>query len=763
MRQISRTLGRNPNFLLSAVAVLALGLAATALVFTIVHALLLNPLGYRSPDTLVQVRERDPQGSLLPLSADSFRVAQTRNDLITLPAAVDMGMFMLTGVEQPEEFAGAAITPNALETLGVQPFIGHNLTANEPGEVLLSYSAWSRRFGSDPNIVGKVIDLDWSRTQAVERYRVAGVLPQRFWLFYRGLEVFIPLTDQIMNSAGQRRRYYVFARRAGTPGTAWSLPLGRPGWTLVGSSLLRDLTENSRSALVTMSIAATLLMLLACANVANLFLVRGLHRRGEFAVRLALGATRWDLVRIVVAEAMFVSLGAGTIALPLAYCGLVMLRHWLPGEVGWIQFTPGFDRLVIDAWTLTFAACAAFLCCLLAAALPARQSSAAATQLRGSGVRQSYRHVLVGVEVSLATVLLCSAGLLLKSLVRLDRADLGFSREHLLVVRVPGVNTRGGPSYYVELRRRVEALPGVEAVTFTSFQPLTNSRPERRFLILGGPEDAASYCVIATNFFSTYHVGLLQGRTFTGADRMGALPVVIINQALARKHFSDRSPLGARIQLTGDDKPSEIIGVVADIRQSLRRPSPPTIYRHAAQDPATGLQMGVRTHIEPLALAPAIRREIGLAGGAAAELSTLDQFVSSESWRTQVSGGLMMVFSLLALAMAGFGVFSVISYTVSQRSREIGVRTALGARPGDIILMLVVGGMRPVCAGLLVGAISAFALSRFLKGLLFEVQPDDPTSYGAAAVVLLAVAVCALALPARLAASADPAKCLRQL
>ena len=486
MRQILRTLGRSPSFLLVAVAVLALGLAATTLVFTVVHTLLLTPLGYRSPDTLVQVRERDPQGTLSPLSAASFRVAQTRNDLIASPAAVDMGMFMLTGVEQPEEFAGAAITPNALETLGVQPLIGHNLTANEPNEVLLSYAAWSRRFGSDPNIVGKVIDLDWSRTPALERYRVAGVLPQRFWLFYRGLEVFIPLTGQIMNGAGQRRRYYVFARRAGTPIMDWSLPLGRPGWTLVGSSLLRDLTGNSRPALALISIAATLLMLLACANVANLFLVRGLHRRSEFAVRLALGASRWNLVRIVVAEAVFVSLGAALVALPLAHCGLVTLRQWLPGEVGWMQFTPGFDRLAIDGWTLTFAACAAFLCCLLAAALPVRQSSTAASQLRGTAVRQSYRHILIGVEVSLATVLLCSAGLLLKSLVRLDRADLGFSREHLLVVRVPGVSTRGGPAYYDELRRRVEALPGVEAVTFTTFQPRRTLAPSGVFRYWAG-------------------------------------------------------------------------------------------------------------------------------------------------------------------------------------------------------------------------------------------------------------------------------------
>jgi putative ABC transport system permease protein len=552
------------------------------------------------------------------------------------------------------------------------------------------------------------------------------------------------------------------ARRAETATVAWSVPLDRPGWTLVGSSLSRDLTENSRPTLVLLSAAVILLVLLACANVANLFLVRGLLRHHEFAVRLALGASRWDVARIVLAEAMFVSLSAAVIAVPLAHYGLMVLRQWLPGEVGWMQFTPGFDRLAIDGWTFTFAACAAFLCCLLAAALPARQSLAAATELRGSTVRQPYRNLLIAVEAALATVLLCGAGLLLKSLVRLDQANFGFAREHMLVVRVPGVGSPGGPAYYDELRRRVEALPGVEAVTFTSFQPLTNSRPERRFSIVDGAEDGASYCVVATNFFSAYRVPLRQGRIFTGADRTGAPPVVIINESLAGRHFAGKSPLGARIQFTGDATPSEIVGVVADVRQSLRGPAPSTIYRHAAQDPIAGLQMGVRTHLEPLTLAPAIRREIGLAGGAAAELSTLDQFVRSESWRMQVTGALMTGFSLLALAIAGFGIFSLISYAVNQRSREMGIRTALGARPADIILLLVVEGLRPVGAGLFVGLVSALALSRFLQGLLFEVQPGDPVSYGVAALVLLAVALCALAIPARRAASAAPAESLRQ-
>jgi putative ABC transport system permease protein len=762
MRQILRTLGRSPNFLLSAVAVLALGLAASTLVFTIAHALVLSPLEYRNPDTLVQLRERDPQGSFSPLSAASFRLAQTRNDAITSPAAVDMGMFMLTGVAEPEEFAGAAITPNALQTLGVQPLVGHGLTASNPDEVLLSYAAWSRRFGADPNIVGKVIDLDWARTPQMERYRVAGVLPQRFWLFYRGLEAFIPLTGEIIKSSGQRRRYYAFARRTETANLTWSLPLDRPGWTLVGSSLSRDLTEDSRPALMLLSAAVILLVMLACANVANLFLVRGFLRRPEFAVRLALGASRWDVARIVVAEAMFVALSAAVIAVPLAHYGLVILRRWLSGEAGWMQFTPGFDRLAIDGWTLTFAACAAFLCCLLAAAIPARQSSATGTQLHGFTVHQPFRQLLIGVEAALATVLLCGSGLLLKSLVHLNQANFGFAPERMLVVRVPGVRSRGGPGYYDELRRRVEALPGVEAVTFTSFQPLTNSRPQRRFSSGDGPEDSASDCVVATNFFSVYRVPLRQGRIFNGADRTGAPPVVIVNESLARKHFTGKSPLGARIQFVGDATPFEIVGVVADVRQSLRRPVPPTIYRPAAQDPATGLQMGVRTHLEPLALASAIRREIGLAGGAAAELSTLEQFVFSESWRTHVTAALMTGFSLLALTIAGFGIFSVISYAVSQRRREMGIRSALGARPADIILLLVGEGLRPMGVGLVVGLVVALSLSRFVRGLLFEVQESDPVSYSVAALVLFVVALCAIAIPARRAASANPAESLRQ-
>lgn len=769
MRTVIRRLAFTPGFLASTVAVLALGLAASTLVFAIAQALVLNPLEFADPGRLVQLQERLPHsGGLAPLTAAGFREAQGRTDRIESPAAVDMGMFTLTGVAEPEEFAGAAITVNTLDVLGVKPLLGHNLSAREPDEVLLTYATWKRRFNSDPKIVGRTIDLDWSRTAQIERYRVAGVLPERFWLIYRGLEVFVPLTDDILSHAGPRRRYLTFGRTATAGVAAFAVPLNRSssGSMLVGSSLEQDLTASTRPALLSLSAAALGLLLLACANVASLFLVRSLRRRSEFEIRLALGASGWHLARIVLAEAAFVTVGAAVLATPLVYYGLAWLRRWLAGEgIGRIQFTPGLDKLEINAWTLGFVTLAALVSCLLASALPAWKTSAAASGLHGSSARQPYRQILIGLEIALATLLVCGAGLLIESVARINRANVGVAVDHMLVVRVPKPGgSRPTPAYYSELERRILTLPGVDAVAFASFQPLTHTQPSRRFSILGGVEDAAgSYCVVSPNFFSVYRVALRAGRTFNQTDRSTAPPVVVINESLARKYFPNRSPLGERIQLQGETTPSEIVGVVASIRQSLEHPAPEAIYRSTGQDPSAGLQMGVRTQVEPTTLALAIRREIGLAGGVAAELSTLDDFEFSESWRTRVTGFLMTAFSLLALAVAGFGVFCVVSYAVSQRRREMGIRATLGARPGDIVKLLIGEGLRPVCAGLVAGLIAAFALSGLLKGLLYEVEPADPKSYFAAALVLLAAAGCALAIPASRAARVDPGAALRQL
>jgi putative ABC transport system permease protein len=755
MRPLLRSIRRSPSFLAGAVSVLALGFTAAILVFAIAHALFLAPVDYRDPASLVQLRSRDPQGNLLPLTPAEFRAAQARHDWTATPAAVDLGMFLLTGVPEPEEFAGAAITVNTLATLGVQPTLGHDLTAAQPDEVLLSHRAWTRRFGADPAIVGKVVDLDWQRTPTHERYRVAGVLPPRFWLFYRGLEVFVPLTDTMIDKA-PRRRYYAIAR-----GSAREIPGGPPGHTLTASPLLRDLTGDSRPAVLLLSAAAALLVLLACANVSSLFLARGLRRRPEFAIRLAIGASRWDLARLVLSESLTVSIAAALIAAPLATAGLKLLTRYLPADAGFAQFTPGIDRLSIDAWALGFAALAAFLCSIVAAALPMRASSTVSANLRPA--RQPYRHILIGAEVALATVLLCGAALLLKSVVHLDRADLGFLRDRILVVRAPRISGRPDPAYYDELRRRVESIPGVEAVTFASFQPLTNTRAGRSVSVPAGSERTASYSVVAHDFFAVYGNRLLAGRAFSETDTAGAPPVVIVNRALAQTLFPGRSPIGLHLQLDGDRAPSEIVGIVSDIRQSLRDPAPPTVYRAAAQDPGANLQMGVRTYLRPLAVAAAVRREIGLAGGAAAELSTLDEFVFGQSWNTQLTGAIVVVFSTVALAIAAFGIFSVVSYVTSQRTREIGIRMALGARSSDIGAMLLGNGLRPIAAGLIAGLAAAFALSRLLRGLLYDVQPNDPAAFTTAAIVLLVAALCALAVPARRAIRTNPADCLRQL
>lgn len=531
--------------------------------------------------------------------------------------------------------------------------------------------------------------------------------------------------------------------------------------SLVTSLLLDGLTAKARPAVAALVVGASLLLLLAAANASALLMVRNLGRRHELATRSALGASRWSLVRMVCSEALALSSAAAVAAVPLVYGGMNVLRSLLPANAGMIEFTPGIENLHVDVWTVVFAAGATLIVAATAVVAPVlalRTSNVGTTRTTG---RDDYLYPLLGAEAALTIILLSGAGLLLQSAAGLDGADLGFQQNGVLIARIPRLGGGDRSSYYDEVERRVSLVPGVEAASLAGFHPLTRRRANRGYELADGTGGEASVCVAAPDFFDLYRTPVLLGRSFDSRDGARSPRTAMINQTLAARHFVDRSALGARLILEDDEEPVEIVGVVADVRQSLDDPAPAMIYRPRAQAPGATLQLAVRTSIDPATVAPAIRREVGLAGGVTAELSTMAEMTRGETWRTDASGAVMAAFSATAFALAMFGAYAVVAFVVSRRRREIAVRSALGARRSDVARLFVVRGLRPVALGIVVGVGGALVLGRMLESLLFGVQANDPLTLAASVTAALTGVSTALWLPARRAARDEPALALK--
>jgi len=751
--------------LVAAILTMALGIGAATAIFSLIRPLLLHPFLFPRSSELVLIEERDPKGVANPVSYPDFRDWSSQRGVLSGLAAFDIGFFELTGVDNPEEIPGALVTTNLFRVLGVAPALGRDFRdgpdfQGDERSVILTDAAWKKRFGGDPNILGRNIALDFARTKEVERYTVVGVMPPDFWMYYGNFEVFVPLERRFIREDRKARGLTVIGRRA--PGASLleaqsalaAIPI-EPGWGVIAHAWEQSATQPVRPELLLLAGAAGLLLLIASANVAGLLLVRAQARRREMAIRSALGASPSRLMRLLLAESARVAVAAAILGAALAWWGVKTMMALLPADIEMTRLLPGLDRVAVDPAALGFAAVTAMVACLFAGLWPAMQarSPELTGALKDSGSPESRRagKALVTAEVALSVMLLAGAGLLMKTLERIRAIDLGFRPDRLLVLRVPAPRGEISPSYYSELSARVAALPGVRSAAL--YSSLTG-RGRDGFQIPGAADKfSAIEYIVQPGYFETFRIPLRRGRYFDDRDTHRA----ILNESMARRYWPNDDPVGRSILLDG--APLEIIGVVADTRPTVFRDPDPAVYRPLRDGGAA--QLAVRTAGDPLGVALAVTGVVRELGGVVAEVGTMEHFVENNTWRQEQATALLAVFAALALLLSTVGLYGVISFAVGRRTREIGIRVAIGASRAEVIGLVLDESFRPVIAGLAIGLAAALLLGRFVAALLFQVQPADPWVLAAVAIATASAALTACWLPLRRALRVDPLEALR--
>jgi putative ABC transport system permease protein len=790
----ARRLARAPGFTLVALLTLALGIGANGAIFSVVNAVLLKPLPFAEPDRLVTLSQTW-KGTPGPYSPQNFLdVAKSAHSFESL-AAFDPGGLTLTGQGTPVRLDGAEVSASFFDVLGVAPERGRGFATdeNEPGRtrvVVLGHALWRERFGGDPAILGRSISLNR------EPYVVVGVTKPGF-AFPEGAQLWRPLTyDQSFGESSRGSWYlHVVARlkpavRAQAAGDelsaiaahlARAYPAQNEGVGAQVTSLHESLVGDSRRGLLVLLGAVGLVLLIACVNVANLLLARNAARRTEIAVRAALGAGRARLVRQLLTEGLLLAVLGGALGLLVASVALDALLAFQPEGVARLRevrmdgTVTGFAFLLSLATGLLFGTVPALSLTRDATAHSLRESARTST----SGDRT--RAALVVSQIALAMMLLAGAGLLIRSFTQLRRVDPGFDPRSTLTLRVSlpdAAYTEGAQisGFYQALLARVRELPGVTDAGAVTGLPLTGARFSLSFEVEGRPpvppaqQPSMEVRVATPGYFSALRVPVLRGRSFAERDGATAPQVVLLSETAVRRYFPDEDPLGQRIEIGLRRAPGQpkaggvVIGVVGDVKdRGLAAAPPPEIYLPYAQLPTPTMDLVVRTSQHPLALAPSVEaavhaldRELPVTRTQALE-DVVARSLSEPRFYTLLLG----VFGGSALLLAALGVFGVMSFSVARRARELGIRVALGADPGDVRRLVLRQAVLIAIAGVAWGLAGALALSHLLASLLFNLSPADPATLGTVALLLTAVAVLASYLPARRATRADPLVVLR--
>jgi putative ABC transport system permease protein len=783
---------------------LALGVGANTLIFSVVNALLLRPLPYRNAERIVAVSELVNDGSLTPVSPANFQDLRTQQSVFASLAAVEFDGFNLAGGQQPDHLSGALVSAEFFQTLSVDAALGRALgPEDEKPEsarvVMLSHGLWRRRFGAEASVIGKQVSLyATDNPQEGGSYTVVGVLPQNFWFASGQFDVWVPrrpTPEQLANRSARSQQ--VIARlkpeitlaqaqaELQTIGRrlaeAWPRENQRRSFSL--APLQERLFGEFGAAMFLLLGAVCFVLLIACANVANLLLGRAAARRKEISIRAALGASRFQIVRQLLTESLLLAGLGGLGGLLLASWGLGLIVAMIPAEAQ--TFIPGGGAAIRLDWrVLAFTFAVATLTGILFGLVPALtatnprlnellKDSASAQSLH----RQRLRSLFVIAQVALSLALLISAGLMVKSLWLLQRAELGFNPERLLKIDIPlspgkYAEARQKTVFYEQMLERINALPGVEAASISNNLPLR--APNRTlFIIEGRPSPArdnmpaAADFVVSPQYFRSISVTLRAGRMFDAQDNADSPLVGIISETAAQRFWPNENPLGRRIRLgTLESRAAwlEIVGVVPDVRQELSaEPNYPALYRPLSQAPQNFGRLLARTAADPLHSVAAIRREIAtldkeqpLAG-----IATMRQFVTEMIWGQRFFTWLMALFGALALGLAVMGTYGVIAYAVAQRANEIGVRLALGAQAADILWLILKQGLKLILIGIAIGLPGALGVTQLLAGLLFGASATDPLTFALVTGVLLAVALMACWIPARRATKVDPLTALR--
>lgn len=793
-----RSLFKRPGFVAIAVITLALGIGGSTAIFTVVDAALLRGLPYKSPDRLVHLWEKTPQDafSKREFSYPDYQDYQ-KNNVFEGLAAYTGGRVLLSGEGESESVGGPRVNASFFNVLGVDPILGRTFQPGEdqqggPRVAVLSYGLWQRRFGGDNGVVGKGLTING------ESYQIIGVLPQSFQFALRNGDLWLPyqptqnqLTRRFMHGTNLIGRL-----KPGVNESQAQSDLGviasrieqehnqsHAGTTIRIVPLQEEIIGTVRPILLVLLAAVGFVLLIACANVASLLLTRSLARQKEVAIRSALGASRWRVVRQLLTESLVLSLLGGAAGLLIAYWGVPALVAALPQNQ--LNAMPFLKTLSLDASILAFSFALSLITGLVFGLAPALQSSrldlnevlkeGGRNMAAGAGHR--LRSAMVVTEIALAVVLLVGAGLMMKSLLRLLQTDVGFKTDNLLTMTTvlpPTKYTQDNQliNFNDQIQERVRSMPGVSNAGTVDILPL-NGGNTTRFYIDGDPVPApgkeieANMRFVSDTYFQTLGVPLLAGRMFDQRDTPDKPAVVLIGKTIADRLFAGRDPVGRKIRYNAiQADPVEIVGVVGDIKiTGLDEAIRPVLYYPYRQNAGPFANLVVRSNGDPNALAASVRNEIRNLEPDAAILNvnTMDQMIAQTpaSFMRRFPALVISIFAGVALLLASIGIYGVVSYSVSQQTHYIGVRMALGASPADILKMVLKQGLVLALLGLGIGIVAALGLMRLLRTLLFEVSTSDVTTFAVVTGALFAVALVACYLPARRATKVDPLVALR--
>jgi putative ABC transport system permease protein len=802
LRYASRMLLKRPGFTVVAVIALALGIGANTAIFSVINSILLRPLAYHDPERLVTINHDYPKISLkASVSAPGYAHYRDHAKSFESVAAITGGSFNLTGGGDPERLNGARITHNFFSALGATAAQGRVFLPEEdqPGKnkvVVLNHGFWQRRFGGDPSILNRNITLN------DESYTVVGIMPPSFQ-FGRELgqvrDIWTPIAftpEQLSPNNLTNEFLFVIARlkpnvtirqaQAELDTIAANLRqqfmpgADRSNWGLTTESFRELVVGDIRQALWILMGIVGLVLLIACANVANLLLARAADRQKEMAIRTALGAGRWRVIRQLLTESALLSVAGGAIGLLLAWWGVSALVKVNEAQI------PRASEVGLDWRVLAFTLGVALLTGIIFGLVPALQASKAdlhetlkeGGRTGSSGARGWVRGTLVVLEMALALVVLVSAGLLIRSFWRLQQVNPGFVPQNVLAMSVTLPMTKyrepvQRANFFKELLQQIRTLSGVRSAGACSILPLSGNNSSGSFRIEGRdvPQGQSlphgDRWAATTDYFSTMKIPIVRGRFFDDRDTMESQPVAIIDETMQRKYWPNEDPVGKRISFQGGQQNPiwrEIVGIVGHVKhRALEGESRVQYYIPHTQMQAGNLNLVVRTDADPTSLAGVVR---GAISGMDKDLpvyrvQTLEQYVIDSMAQRRFALTLLGIFALVALALASVGLYGVLSYSVTQRSHEIGIRMALGARAADVLRLVIGQGMLLALAGVALGIVGAFLLTRLMANLLFGVKASDPLTFVAIALLLTLVALVACFVPARKATKVDPMVALR--
>jgi len=797
-----RTLIKSPGFTAVAVLALALGIGANTAIFSVVDAVLLRPLPYKNPDRLVLIWHAYPtinlpQASICPPCYLEYRDLTSSFEQVATTTGWNAN---LTGIGEPERLQGSKVSFNYFSTLGAEPAEGRTFLAEEdqPGKnfvVVLSHGLWVRRFGSDPNMIGTTLTLDG------QSYTVAGIMPSEF-VVPQAVDLWTPIAftpDQLAADKHGNEFLTVVARMK--PGITIGQAQAEmdtlaeqlraqfygPNWGISLVSLREQLVGDIRPALWILLGTVGCVLLIACANVANLLLARASSRTREIAIRTALGANRRRIVQQLLTESVLLALLGGVLGLGIAYLGLRLIVLGVPQNIS--NLIVGWKLIGLNSQVLGFTLLVSVLTGIIFGLVPAfhasrpdlNESLKEGGRAGSEGGRRNFvRSALVVFEVATALVLLVAAGLLIRSFGRLQEVNPGFNPQNVLSMQLTLPRSKYAENnqmsaFYEQALERIKTLPGIQSAAFGTNLPMSGNNSSASFSVEGlqvGPNESSPHGdphMVSADYFRTMEIPLLSGRYFSEQDSKDSLPVTIVDETLAKRYWPDQDPIGKRIAAFFDGKPNQlnwrtIVGVVKNVkRYGLDGKIKEQYYFPQSQSPQRNMYLLARSTGDPSSLVGSLRDAIHEVDKDQPiyRVMTMEQVVSNSVAQKRFSMVLLLIFAGVALLLAAVGIYGVMSYSVTQRTHELGIRMALGAQSGDVLKMVVRQGMGITLIGVGIGLAGAFAATKVMSSLLFGVGTHDPITFVAIPLILAGVALVACFIPALRATRVDPMIALR--